>query len=131
MNRYFQPNCMPESDAPFTQVVIDDTYAHLAGIVAADFPQGQAVLGDANNETRAVMALIQNILAELDLGFADVVRADVHLANLDDFDAMDTAYREFFQPGNYPARTTTESPRLFGDSLVEVTCMARLAAMVD
>jgi 2-iminobutanoate/2-iminopropanoate deaminase len=127
MNRYFQPNCMPESEAPFTQVVIDDTYAHLAGIVAADFPQGQAALGDANNETRAIMTLIGNILAELDLTFAQVVRTDVHLASLDDFDAMDAAYREFFETGKYPARTTTESRRLFGDSLVEVTCMARLA----
>ena len=118
---------MPESGAPFTQVVIDDTYAHLAGIVAADFPEGQAMLGDANNETRAVMTLIRKILAELDLSLAQIVRTDVHLANLDDFDAMDAAYREFFKPGKYPARTTTESSRLFGGSLVEVTCMARLA----
>jgi 2-iminobutanoate/2-iminopropanoate deaminase len=127
MNRYFQPKCMPESEAPFTQVVIDDFYAHLAGIVAADFPVGQAALGDANNETRAVMTLIGNILDELDLTFAQIVRTDVHLANLDDFDAMDGAYKTFFEAGRYPARTTTESRRLFGDSLVEVTCMARLA----
>jgi len=127
MNRYFQPGCMPESGAPFTQVVIDDTYAHLAGIVAADFPEGQAMLGDANNETRAVMTLIRKILAELDLSLAQVVRTDIHLANIDDFDDMDAAYREFFESGKYPARTTTESRRLFGNSLVEVTCMARLA----
>jgi 2-iminobutanoate/2-iminopropanoate deaminase len=129
MNIYFQPKCMPESDAPFTQVVVDDTYAHLAGIVAADFPEGRAVLGDANNETRAVMALIQNVLDELELSFSQVVRSDVHLANLDDFDAMDTAYKEFFEAGKYPARTTTESRRLFGGSLVEVTCMVRLAKL--
>ena len=127
MIRYFQPKCLPDSSAPFTQVVIDDTYAHLAGIVAADFPEGQAVLGDANNETRAVMTLISSILAELDLTFTRVVRVDVHLASLDDFDSMDAAYREFFSAGQYPARTTTESRRLFGSSLVEVTCMARLS----
>ena len=129
MTRYFQPKCMPESDAPFTQVVIDETYAHLAGIVAADFPEGRAVLGDASNETRAVMTLIGKILDELDLTFAEIVRSDVHLASLDDFDAMNTAYREFFETGKYPARTTTESRRLFGDSLVEVTCMVRLAEL--
>lgn len=126
MNQYFQPKSMPESNAPFTQVVIDDNYAHLAGIVAADFSEGQAVLGNANHETRAVMTLISSILGELNMNFTNVVRTDVHLANLDDFDAMDAAYREFFLPGKYPARTTTESRRLFGDSLVEVTCMARL-----
>ena len=127
MNRYFQPECMPKSNAPFTQVEIDDTYAHFAGIVAADFPEGRTAPGDANNETRAVMTLIGKILAELDLSFADIVRTDVHLANLDDFDAMDAVYKEFFEAGKKPARTTTESRRLFSDSLVEVTCMARLA----
>ena len=56
-----------------------------------------------------------------------VVReAEVHLADLNDFDAMDTAYREFFSPKAYPARTTTESPKLFGGSKVEVTVQARL-----
>ncbi len=126
MIQYFQPKCMPESAAPFTQVVIDDIYAHLAGIVAADFPDGQSVLGNPSDETRAVMTLIQKILLELDLSFAKVVRTDVHLANLDDFDAMDSVYKDFFEAGKYPARTTTESRRLFGNSLVEVTCMARL-----
>ncbi|MEM7208116.1 MAG: RidA family protein [Pseudomonadota bacterium] len=126
MKRYFQPTCMPESEAPFTQVLVDDLYAHLAGIVAADFPEGISVLGDANAETFAIMSLIKKILQELDLDFSDVVRTDVHLSDLDDFDAMDSAYKTFFVDGEYPARTTTESRRLFGDSKVEVTCMARL-----
>ena len=43
-------------------------------------------------------------------------------AILRDFDAMDAAYREFFPDGAYPARTTTESPHLFGGSKVEITC---------
>ena len=125
MIEYFQPKCMPESEAPFTQVVIDDDYAHLAGIVAADFPEGIAVLGDVGNETKAVLTLIQNILHELNMDLSHLVRTDVHLATLDDFDAMDAAYKKFFAAGKYPARTTTESRRLFGNSLVEITCMAR------
>jgi 2-iminobutanoate/2-iminopropanoate deaminase len=125
MIRYFHPSCMPESSAPFSQVVIDERYAHLAGIVAADFPAGQAVLGDVQRETAEVMALIGQILQELNLGFGQIVRTDVHLATLEDFDVMDRAYRKFFENGFYPARTTTESPHLFGGSKVEITCMAR------
>ena len=53
------------------------------------------------------------------------MRVDVHLADLDDFDAMDAAYREFFPASRYPARTTTESKRLFGGSRVEITCQVR------
>ena len=117
---------MPVSGAPFSQVVTDDHYAYLAGIVAADFPAGQAVLGNPGEETRAVMQAIREILAELGLSCSDVVRADVHLSNLDYFDQMDKAYRQFFDDNAFPARTTTESPRLFGGASVEITVQARL-----
>lgn len=101
---------------------MDDRYAFLAGLVAADFPAGVAVLGDIAAETRAVLAVIGDILDELQLERGNIVKVEVHLADLGDFDAMDAAYREFFPAGAYPARTTTESPRLFGDSKVEITC---------
>ena len=126
MFRRLQPKAVPESQAPFSQVVTDDMYAHFAGLVAADFPEGQAVLGDVYQETLAVMTAIGAMLEEIGLSFERVVRTDVHLAVLGDFDEMDRAYREFFQAGKYPARTTTQSPGLFGDSRVEVTCMAPL-----
>ena len=126
MIKRVQPNAVPESDAPFSQIVLDDCYAYLAGLVAADFPNGLAVLGDVGAETRVVMAAISEMLTEVGLNLEDVVKADVHLTDLNDFEAMDVAYREYFPPKIYPARTTTESPKLSGGSNVEVTVQARL-----
>ena len=126
MIKRVQPNSIPESNAPFSQIVLDDRYAYFAGLVAADFPHGLAVLGDVSAETRVVMGAISDMLEEVGLNFEDVVKAEVHLADLSDFDAMDAAYREYFLPKVYPARTTTESPKLFGGSKVEVTVQARL-----
>ena len=126
MIKRVQPNSIPESNAPFSQIVLDDRYAYFAGLVAADFPNGLAVLGDVSAETRVVMGAISDMLEEVGLNFEDVVKAEVHLADLSDFDAMDAAYREYFPPKVYPARTTTESPKLFGGSKVEVTVQARL-----
>ena len=120
------PNSIPESNAPFSQIVLDDRYAYFAGLVAADFAHGLAVLGDVSAETRVVMGAISDMLEEVGLNFEDVVKAEVHLADLSDFDAMDAAYREYFPPKVYPARPTTESPKLFGGSKVEVTVQARL-----
>ena len=125
MIRHVQPLAIPRSEAPFSQVVLDEHYAFLSGLVAADFPEGQALLGDVGRETRAVLTAIVKILEEVGLDMGQIVRIDVHLASLDDFDAMDAEYREYFKDGEYPARTTTESSRLFGGSLVEITCMAR------
>ena len=125
MIHHIQPVAIPRSEAPFSQLVLDDNYAFLSGLVAADFPEGLALLGDVGDETRAVLTAIDRILQEAGLDMGQIVRVDVHLASLDDFDSMDSAYREHFEEGRYPARTTTESSRLFGGSLVEITCMAR------
>ena len=120
-----QPVSIPESTAPFSQVVVDDLYAYLSGLVAADFPEGRAVLGDVAAETTSVLNVIATVLEELGLQMSDIVKAEVHLADLADFDAMDTAYRQCFPPNTTPARTTTESKHLFGDSRVEITVQAR------
>ena len=79
-------------------------------------------LGEVGAETRAVLTVIGEILDELQLDRANMVKVEVHLSDLGDFDAMDAAYREFFEEGAFPARTTTESRHLFGDSKVEITC---------
>jgi 2-iminobutanoate/2-iminopropanoate deaminase len=106
-------------------VVLDDHYAYLAGLVAADFPAGLEVLGDVAAETRAVLGVVGEILDELKLDRDNMVKVEVHLSDLDDFDAMDNAYRDFFNADAYPARTTTESAHLFGGSKVEITCQVR------
>ena len=126
MIKHIQPDAVPQSQAPFSQAVVDDCYAHMAGWVAADFPEGQAILGDVGKETSLVMQTMKDMLLQLGLEMDRVVRVDVHLTDLSDFDAMDNVYRQFFQAGKYPARTTTQSSQLFGGSKVEVTCMARL-----
>ncbi len=77
-----------KSDAPYSQVVLDDNYAYLSGLVSADFPEGQAKLGDVEKETRAVLTAVNRILEEIGLDMGRIVRVDVHLASLDDFDAM-------------------------------------------
>ena len=104
---------------------MDDCYAFLSGLVAADFPAGIEVLGDVTAETRAVLQAVGSILDELNLRRDRIVKVEVHLSDLDDFDAMDAAYRDFFDGKDLPARTTVESRRLFGGSKVEITCQVR------
>ena len=101
---------------------MDDRYAFFSGLVAADFPEGMAALGDVGAETSAVLNVIGRMLDELNLSRDNMVKVEVHLADLGDFDAMDEAYRNFFSPSHFPARTTTESRHLFGNSKVEITC---------
>lgn len=114
------------STAPFSHAVIDGTYAFLAGIVAADLPEGAAALGDIRAETQVVMAAICEFLESLGLSPQDIVRIDVHLTDLDEMAEMNAVYVGYFPDGALPARTCTQSAKLFGGSRVEITCQARL-----
>lgn len=121
---YHDPGHTLVRGAPFTPIVTDGHYAFVAGIVAADIPGGESVLGDVAAETELVMNTIRDMLAEVGLGLDRVVRVDVHMADFDEFPLMNEAYRRFFEEGRYPARTATESRRLYGGSRVEITCVA-------
>ena len=116
---------LPALTWPGTPMVLDDLYAHLSGLIAPGLPGAEAAPGDVRAETRAVMEAARTLLAEAGLTLADVVRVDVHLADIADVDAMDEVYAGFFAPGRWPARTCTQSPRLCADARVEITFMAR------
>ena len=115
----------PTPTAPFSQMVLDENYAFLSGIVASDIPGGEEAIGDIAAETRIVMTSILKLLTLAGLDMEDVVRSDVHLADFDDIEAMNTVYATFFAKGRFPARTTTQSDKLAGGGRVEITCMAR------
>ena len=108
--------------------MLDGDYAHLSGLLAADLPDGAKAVGDVAAETAAVMTAIGEILASVGLETRDVVRVQVHLADLDEMAAMNRVYARFFPDGALPARTCTESPKLHGGCRVEITATARRRA---
>jgi len=114
--------------SPFSHIVLDDHYAHVAGRVAADIPGGEDLLGDVRAETRLVLESIAFTLAAHGLAMDAIVRVDVHLTDMDEIGAMDEIYAEFFTIGGFPARTCTQSTQLFGGSRVEITCTAQRPA---
>ena len=110
---------------PGSHMVLDDRYVFLSGLTAVDIQGGETVLGDIEGETHLVLRRIRRMLASVGCGMEQVVRVDVHITNLEDIRRMDAVYAEFFETPRYPARTCTQSPRLFGGARVEITVMAR------
>ena len=118
------PRLKPRT-SPYSHVVVAGRDCFIAGIVAADIPGGDAVIGEVEAEADLVMSTIRQILADHGMDMADLVRVDVHLLDLDEIHVMDRAYGRYLDPDAMPARTTTQSDRLYGGSRVEITCMAR------
>ncbi|MBD3897232.1 RidA family protein [Halomonas sp. ML-15] len=116
---------LPSPQFPGSHIVLDDRYAFVSGLTVADIHGTEGDLGDIKKETHRVMRELERMLKLVNVHMRDVVRVDVHLADLDEISDMDSIYAEYFEGPHYPARTCTESPRLCGGCRVEITLMAR------
>ena len=125
MRRHLDSPRLNPRTSPYSHVVVAGRDCFIAGIVAADVPGGEAVAGNVEAETDLVMRTIESILDDHDFGMGDLVRVDIHLLDLDETHVMDRVYGRYLEPDAMPARTTTQSDKLYGGSRVEITCMAR------
>jgi 2-iminobutanoate/2-iminopropanoate deaminase len=56
----------------------------------------------------------------------NVLRVNIYMRSLADFDRVNRVYETFFPEGKRPARTTIGAGELFEGSLIEIDCMARM-----
>jgi 2-iminobutanoate/2-iminopropanoate deaminase len=73
-------------------------------------------------QTEQTLRNVAGVLAAAGCSLDDCVKTTVHLADMDDFDAMNAVYRSFFREP-YPTRTTVQSV-LWKGILVEIDVMA-------
>lgn len=120
-----QPPDVVTPKAPYSPVVVSGDHVYTAGQVAFD-ESGQVVGSDMAAQARRALENLRACLAAAGCGLEDVVKVNAYLADLADFDAYNTVYREFFvEP--YPARTTVQAGLPPG-LLVEIEAAARRPA---
>ena len=64
---------------------------------------------DIETQTREVLAAIDALLAQAGSDKARILRAQIFLADIADFDGMNRAWDAWVVPGNAPARATVEA----------------------
>ena len=110
----------------YSHLVHDGAYAFLSGQLAADATGPGKDRSTIEGETRACMELLGAVLVEIGSGFDQVVRVNVYMTDLDQFDRMNRVYESFFKPGRAPARTTVGVAQLLFGCHIEIDCVARL-----
>ena len=86
-----------------SEASIHNGIVYLAGQVAED-PSG-----DAEAQTRQVLAQIDALLAHAGSDKSRILRAQIYLADIADFAAMNRAWDAWVAPGNAPSRATVEA----------------------
>jgi enamine deaminase RidA (YjgF/YER057c/UK114 family) len=86
-----------------SQAVVCNGMVFLAGQVAEDTSQ------DAGGQTQQVLAAIDRLLAEAGSDKSRLLSAQIFLADMADFAAMNKAWEAWVMPGHTPARATIEA----------------------
>ena len=113
--------------APISSVVVDEATGliHIAGLVILNIAGAPADgRGDAEVEARAVLAAVSDIVATLGSSMRLLTTAVVHVLSLDDFEGVNRAFADFFEPGAGPARTTIEVAEVVRGCRVELSFTA-------
>jgi len=101
-----------------SQAVIHNGMVFLAGQVADDAKQ------DVSHQTKQVLAAIDKLLAEAGSDKSRLLAAQIFLADMADFAAMNKVWEDWVVPGHTPARATVEAAMARPGYLVEIVVTA-------
>jgi 2-iminobutanoate/2-iminopropanoate deaminase len=114
----------PKALGPYSQAVeAANGMVFLSGQVGLDPQTSVLVSGGVEAEAKQVLANLKSVLQHLQLSFADVVKTTIFLADLKDFQAVNTIYAEAL--GEFrPARSTFQVAALPLGARIEIEMIA-------
>ena len=116
------PNA-PAPVGPYSQAILIDRQLYVSGQIPLNPLTGQLEIATIEQATTCVLQNIEALLKEAGFSKDDVVKVSIFMKNLEEFQAMNTIYANFFS-GVAPARETVQVSRLPLDVNIEISCIA-------
>lgn len=116
----------PAPVGPYNQAIrAQGAMVFASGQIALDPTSGALVGGnDVAQQTEQVMKNLEAVLTAAGVGWSQVVKTTVFLADMNDFATVNGVYARYFDEATAPARACVEVARLPKDVLVEIDCIA-------
>ncbi|MCZ6457598.1 MAG: Rid family detoxifying hydrolase [Actinobacteria bacterium] len=113
----------PPAMGPYSFATEAGGLVFLSGQVALDPTTGERSPDDVVQQSHQVMKNIGGILGDLGLGYSDIAKSTIFLADMDDYPAVNEVYGSYFdfEP---PARSAIQAGALPGGFLVEIEVVA-------
>jgi len=111
---------------PLSPAVRGGDFVFLSGMAAIDPATGAPAHGTVAAETRQILTNIGELLEAAGSSLAKVVKVNVLIYSMLEYENMNSVYREFF-PTDPPARTVCGA-KLIGGHKVEIDCIALAGA---
>ncbi len=115
----------PSPIGPYSQAVTSNGILYISGQIPLDPSTGELITTGIQDETHRVMKSLKAILEEAGVGFNNVVKCSLFVADMNDFGTINEVYGSYFED-NPPARETVEVSTLPKNVNIEISCIATL-----
>lgn len=112
-----------ELDRPFSEAVRAGDFLFLSGQIGEVPATGKLAEGGLEPEARQTISNVKSVLEAHGASLSDVVKCTVFLADIAEWPAFNTIYRQYFQKP-YPARSALAASGLAMNARVELECIA-------
>lgn len=114
----------PKALGPYSQGIKAGCLIFLSGQLGLDPVTNDFAVGGVAEQTRQALTNLKNILETSDSKMENVVKTTVFLKDMNDFQAMNAVYGEFFK-SEPPARSTIQVAALPKGGLVEIEAIVK------
>ncbi|MFK9090788.1 RidA family protein [Bacillus salipaludis] len=115
----------PEAIGPYSAYRKAGNLIYTSGQLPIDPETNEFPSDKIKDQTRQSLLNVKAILEENGCSMDDVIKTTVYLIDMNDFNAMNEVYKEFFV-SPYPARTAVAVKELPKKALVEIEVIAAL-----
>ena len=122
--RKIETDRAPRAIGPYSQAIRVENFLFVSGQIPIELESGKIVDQTIQGQTRHVLDHIEAILKAAGLRLEDVVKTEIYLTDLGDFQVVNAIYAERFSHPIKPARQLMQVARLPLDSLIEISCIA-------
>src|SRR5499427_4939413 len=123
MKKIISTSEAPAAIGPYSQGVRVGSTIYYSGQIPLDPKTGQVVSGGIDVQTRRVMESIGGLLKAEGLGFENVAKTTIFLADIGDFQTVNEIYGSYFKQAP-PARSTVQVAALPKGARVEIEVIA-------
>jgi 2-iminobutanoate/2-iminopropanoate deaminase len=114
----------PVPQGPYSQAILIDHFLFVSGQIGIDPYTLQSISDSIENETKQVFENLKAILKAANASFANVIKVEIYIKNISDFNEVNKIYSEYFNDLPQPARTTVEVSNLPKDANIEISLIS-------
>tara|TARA_B100000686_G_C16802828_1_gene987393 strand:- start:3966 stop:4349 length:384 start_codon:yes stop_codon:yes gene_type:complete len=124
MNKYpVYSDQAPTAIGPYSQAIRVRQFLYTSGQIALD-PKTGIILGSSiEKETEQVLNNLKAILTADGLSLANVIKTNVYMVDMKEFEQMNMVYEKFFEP-HKPARACVQVAALPKEARLEIDVIA-------